>query len=121
VPAICQTEYGAPGQDGRWDGLIRTPDTPEFWNLPDFVGPFLTGGPGTAVFTPNGNFNVVCHGTSDLFHAPIFNGQGDCLAARGGDPFGHGAKVYMGTGKIVVNPSGNVTITCHGSFVEIFP
>jgi hypothetical protein len=89
--------------------LGSAPQAPE-------LGPYFASGGGKGVFTPNGNFAVTCHGVADLTTAPTFVGSSFCFAIRGGDVVGHGGKHYFGTGTMIVNPSGNVTITRHGSF-----
>jgi hypothetical protein len=119
VSVSCATEYG--DSDGQWNGPLFTPDTPAFIPIQPEFGPYFAYGTGTAVFTPNGNFNVTCHGTADLTINPTFSGGGSCFAVRGGDQYAHGSKSYNGTGELIVSDDGSVTIGCHGSFVGILP
>jgi hypothetical protein len=118
VPVSCETEYGGVWGD-EFHGVLITPDTPDLIAIGPDVGPYFAFGSGTGVFTPNGGFEVTCHGVADLTRGPTFVGRGTCFALRGGDEFGHGSRAYAGEGEMVVNPQGKVTITCHGSFTGI--
>jgi hypothetical protein len=118
IPVGCVTEYSP--ETGEWFGRIDTPDTPLFLPIGPDSGPFFAFGGGTAVFTSSGNMEVNCHGEADLTRGPPFSGHGHCVAARGGDEFGNGSRSYLGEGELIVTPSANVTISCHGGFTGIF-
>jgi hypothetical protein len=118
LPVSCNVAYFP--SLGSWGGVAWTPDAPPSVPL-DPEGDFVTGGDGTGVFTPSGNMEVHCEGQADPNHFPPFNGRGSCVALRGGEEFGHGARSFRGEGELVVTPGGKVIISCHGSFVGILP
>jgi hypothetical protein len=119
VTVSCDAAYFP--ELGTWFAAVFTPDTPAFVPIgPEGPGPFA-GGDGTAVFTPSGNMEVSCKGEANPLASPPFSGPGQCVALRGGDEFGHGSRSYNGEGRLVVTPSGNVSITCHGSFTGVVP
>jgi hypothetical protein len=123
IPVECVAAYH-PEFGGFVNMVPFTSDTPNFAPIdPIVVGSDMPiFGPGTGVFTPSGNMDVTCTGHFvDPRPLPFVQRRGGCIALRGGDDYGHGSRSYAGEVHVVVTPSGNVTITCHGSFTGILP
>jgi hypothetical protein len=127
IPVDCASAYHP--LFGFWNAVAYTSDFPPTVPIDPLVDAqdIGFGGHGTGVFTPSGNMEVTCQGHVDdpgsqpYVRFPFRSVTGSCVSLRGGEEFGHGARAFAGEGKLVFTPSGNVTITCHGSFVGVLP
>jgi len=124
VPISCSAEWNP--QTGATQMYVFAPDTPQ---IPVGVSGFepFTGAFGVGVFTPSGRMNILCHRNkhdSDgaAFSSPpglTWTGESSCVLYRGGQDFSTiGARVFVGTGQVVVGTDA-VNINCQGKFVGI--
>ena len=112
----CNAEY--PVDSGSWFGSAITPDTPPFLAFGPDTGPLFALGPGEGVFTADGGMQVTCAGVVRDENPP-FSGSGRCVAIRGGDEHGHGARQFAGEGVLTVTAEHTFTLTCNGAFTGI--
>ena len=111
LPAFCAAEYNSPfggeifwvtgPEGGGIGGPIMFPG----------VGRFAFG-EGTAVITPSGRANIVCHGTASLGSPPTSIATG-CAYLPNPRTTPAFPPIYSGRGQIVVTPSHKTTLTCH--------
>jgi hypothetical protein len=114
LPVTCYANI----LDGYLAVGVLTPDYPAYWDLVPPVGSYA-GAMGVGVFTPSGQANIVCNddGWTDgsAAWAPTLALRGTCFTGRGGDAFGHFARLYSGQATTVVN-QGTVHVSCQLTF-----
>ena len=117
LPAQCAAEWNP--ATGNTFTYLWTPDTPP--DVPLGISGYLpyTGANGAATFTPSGGFSVHCQSAGKPGGIPFWSTQwnhpSDCLLLRGPDVY-H-ATYFAGSGRVVVAPNGQVSITCQGGIV----
>lgn len=120
LTAECGATWGAPVPPGHAQVNFFVPDSPDAWPWwwPSEYG-YSSRGIGEAVFTPSGQFSLICRGTQDSrVPARTVTETGTCYTVRSLLP---PRREFRGDVHIRVTPTGDVLITCHGSFTGLFP
>jgi hypothetical protein len=121
VQTDCAAEYGNPNISG-FSGVLFYQDTPSNIPIQPQTGPYFAYGSGVTIFRPDGRFSVICYGFANNSNmTPPTAVRGKCFAVRHGDAYGHNSDGYNGEGNLIVRNTGNITITCRGTFTGVLP